>query len=149
VGTDGLQDIGYFRAKKLQEDLIRDSGVPFSILRSTQFFEFIAGVVQDGSKDEVMITPALGQPVSAIDVAEALAERATGEPLNRTVELAGPEPFRLCDIAAEVMTAYEDPRRLIPDWQARYFGAELEGHSLLPASDCRVGGLRFEDWLRQ
>jgi uncharacterized protein YbjT (DUF2867 family) len=149
VGTDGLQEIGYFRAKKLQEDLIRDSGVPFSILRSTQFFEFIAGVVQDGSKDDVMITPALGQPVSAIDVAEALAELATGEPLNRTVELAGPERFRLCDIAAEVMTAYEDPRRLIADWKARYFGAELQGHSLLPASDCRTGGLRFEDWLRQ
>ena len=149
VGTDGLQDIGYFRAKKLQEDLIKDSGVPFSILRSTQFFEFIAGVVQDGSKDDVMITPAMGQPVSAVDVAEALAELATGEPLNRTVELAGPERFRLCDIAAEVMTAYEDPRQLIADWQARYFGAELKGHSLLPATDCRIGGFRFEDWLRE
>lgn len=149
VGTDGLQAIGYFRAKKLQEDLIKDSGIPFSILRSTQFFEFIAGVVQDGSKDEVAISPALGQPVSAIDVAEALAELATGEPLNRTVELAGPERFRLSDIASEVMTAYEDPRRLIADWRALYFGAELEGHSLLPASDARIGGLRFEDWLRQ
>ena len=149
VGADGLQEIGYFRAKKLQEDLIKESGVRFSILRSTQFFEFIAGVVQDGSKDEVSITPALGQPVSAIDVAEALAGLATGEPLDRTVELAGPERFRLCDIANEVMTAYEDPRRLIPDWRALYFGAELEGHSLLPSADCRTGGLRFEDWLRQ
>ncbi len=149
VGTDSLQSIGYFRAKKLQEDIVEDSGVPFSILRSTQFFEFIAGVVQDGSKDDVAISPALGQPVSAIDVAKTLADLATGEPLNRTVEVAGPERFRLCDIAAEVMTAYEDPRRLIADWQALYFGAELEGHSLLPAADARIGGLRFEDWLRQ
>jgi uncharacterized protein YbjT (DUF2867 family) len=149
VGTDGLQAIGYFRAKKLQEDLIKDSGIPFTILRSTQFFEFIAGVVQDGSKDEVMISPALGQPVSAVDVAGALADLAAGEPLNRTVEVAGPERFRLCDIAAEVMTAYEDPRRIVADWRARYFGAELEGHSLLPGADARIGALGFEDWLRQ
>jgi uncharacterized protein YbjT (DUF2867 family) len=149
VGTDGLQAIGYFRAKKLQEELIKDSGIPFSILRSTQFFEFIAGVVQDGSKDDVVISPALGQPIAAIDVARALAELATGEPLNRTVEVAGPERFRLCDIAAEVMTAYEDPRRIIPDWRALYFGAELQGHSLIPGDGARIGALRFEDWLRQ
>jgi uncharacterized protein YbjT (DUF2867 family) len=149
VGTDGLQAIGYFRAKKLQEDLIRDSGVPYGILRSTQFFEFIAGVVQDGSQDEVPISPALGQPVSAIDVAEALADLATGEPLNRTVEVAGPERFRLCDVAAEVLTAYEDCRRIIPDWRARYFGAELTDESLLPGREARIGQLRFENWLRQ
>ncbi len=149
VGTDRLQAIGYFRAKKLQEDLIRDSGIPFSLLRSTQFFEFIAGVVQDGSQDDVVITPALGQPVAAFDVAEALADLATGEPLNRTVELAGPERFRLCDIADEVLTAYEDPRRLIPDPRAPYFGAQITDHSLLPSPEARIGALRFENWLRQ
>lgn len=149
VGTERLQAIGYFRAKKRQEDLIKDSGLPFSLLRSTQFFEFIAGVVQDGSKDEVAISPALGQPVSAADVAEALAELAAGAPLNQTIELAGPERFRLSDIAAEVLTAYEDPRRLLADPRAPYFGAELTDACLLPGDDARIGRLRFENWLRE
>jgi uncharacterized protein YbjT (DUF2867 family) len=149
VGTDGLQASGYFRAKKLQEELIRESGIPFSILRSTQFFEFIAGVVQDGEADDVAISPAPAQPVSALDVAEALVGLAAGEPLNRTVELAGPERFRLCDIATEVLTAYEDPRRIIADPRALYFGAALGERSLLPGGEARIGALRFEDWLRQ
>jgi uncharacterized protein YbjT (DUF2867 family) len=149
VGTDELQSIGYFRAKKIQEDLIRDSGIPYSILRSTQFFEFIAGVVQNGEADDVVISPALAQPISAIDVAEALAGLATGRPLNGTVELAGPERFRLCDLACEVMTAYEDPRRIIADPHATYFGAELTDESLIPGREARIGALRFDDWLRQ
>jgi uncharacterized protein YbjT (DUF2867 family) len=149
VGTDGLQASGYFRAKKIQEDLIKDSGIPYSILRSTQFFEFIAGVVQNGEDDDVVISPALAQPVSAIDVAEALADLATGEPLNRTVEVAGPERFRLSDLATEVLTAYEDPRRIIADRHALYFGAELTDQSLVPGRDARIGVLRFEEWLRQ
>jgi uncharacterized protein YbjT (DUF2867 family) len=149
VGTDGLQASGYFRGKKIQEDLIKDSGLPYSLLRSTQFFEFIAGVVQNGEEDDVVISPALAQPVSAIDVAEALADLATGEPLNRTVEVAGPERFRLSDLATEVLTAYEDPRRIIADRHALYFGAELTDQSLVPDRNARIGGLRFEDWLRQ
>jgi uncharacterized protein YbjT (DUF2867 family) len=149
VGTDGLQAIPYFRAKKVQEDLIKDSGIPYSLLRSTQFFEFIAGVVQDGGKDDVAISPALAQPIAAIDVAEALADLATAGPLNRTVEVAGPERLRLADVATEVATAYEDPRRIIADWHARYFGAELTDTSLLPSHDARIGALRFEDWLRE
>jgi uncharacterized protein YbjT (DUF2867 family) len=149
VGTDRLQTIGYFRAKKVQEDLIRDACIPYSLLRSTQFFEFIAGVVQDGEEHDVVISPALAQPVAALDVAQALADLATGEPLNRTVEVAGPERFRLSDIATEVLTAYEDPRRIIVDLHALYFGAELNDQSLLPAGEARIGALRFEDWLRQ
>ena len=149
VGTDGLQVIGYFRAKKVQEDLIKDSGIPYSILRSTQFFEFIAGVVQDGGDAEVVISPAMAQPIAGIDIAEALAELATGEPLNRTVEVAGPERLRLSDVATAVATAYEDPRRIIADPHALYFGAELTDQSLLPGRGARIGGLRFEDWLRQ
>jgi len=149
VGTDRLQAAGYFRAKKLQEDLIKDTGLRFSLLRSTQFFEFIAGVVQDGSKDDVVISPALSQPVSATDVAEALAELASGAPLNRTVELAGPERFRLSEIAADVMTAYEDCRQLIADPRALYFGAQLTDESLLPGRYARIGALRFENWLRE
>jgi uncharacterized protein YbjT (DUF2867 family) len=149
VGTDRLQAVRYFQAKKLQEDLIKASGLPFSILRSTQFFEFIAGVVQDGAEDDVVISPALAQPISGADVANALADLATGEPLNRTVEVAGPERFRLSDVATEVATAYEDRRRIIADPRARYFGAELTDQSLLPGPGVRIGALRFEDWLRQ
>ena len=149
VGTDGLQAIGYFQAKKIQEDLIRESGIPYSIVRSTQFFEFIAGVVQDGEAYDVAISPALAQPISRLEVAEVLAELAAGEPLNGTVEVAGPERFRLCDVATEVLTAYEDPRRVIEDPGAPYFGAELTDQALLPGSGARVGALRFEDWLRQ
>lgn len=148
VGTDRLQAIPYFRAKKLQEDLIKGSGLPYSILRSTQFFEFIAGVVQNGREEDVAISPALAQPVAALDVAEALADLAGGTPLNRTAEVAGPEQFRLSDLATEVMTAYEDPRRIIVDPHALYFGAEL-ADQLLPGRDARIGALRFEDWLRQ
>ena len=149
VGTDGLQSAGYFRGKKIQEDLIRDSGIPYSIVRCTQFFEFIAGVVQDGAPDDVVLSTALAQPISRIDVAEALADLASDTPLNETIELAGPERFRLCDIATEVLTAYEDPRRIIADPLARYFGAELTDRSLLPGPAARIGALRFEDWLRQ
>lgn len=149
VGTDRLQAIPYFRAKKHQEDLVRASGLPFSILRSTQFFEFIAGTVQDGSTRDVVISPARVQPISGVDVAEALADLATGEPLNGTAETAGPERFRMSDVAAEVLTAYEDPRCVVADRSARYFGALLDDLSLLPGPGARIGALRFQDWLRE
>lgn len=148
VGTDRLQDNRYFQAKKLQEELIEASGLAYSLLRSTQFFEFVAGVVQEGSPNAVVISPAPAQPIAAADVAAALAGLATGAPLNATVEIAGPEPFRLSDIAAEIMTAYEDCRLLTADWGARYFGALLDEASLLPGPGAGVGALRFEDWLR-
>jgi uncharacterized protein YbjT (DUF2867 family) len=148
VGTDRLQGSAYFRAKKLQEDLVKASGLPFSILRSTQFFEFIAGVVQDGPAEHVAISPARVQPISGLDVAEALADLATGDPLNGTVEVAGPECFWLPGLAAEVLTAYEDGRQVVADPLAPYFGAILEDGSLLPGPGARIAALRFEDWLR-
>jgi uncharacterized protein YbjT (DUF2867 family) len=148
VGTDRLLGSGYFRAKKLQEDLIKASGLPYSILRSTQFFEFIAGVVQDGSGGDVVISPTRVQPISGLDVAEALADLATSQPLNGTIEVAGPEQFRLPELAAEVLTAYEDRRGVVADPRARYFGAELDDGSLLPGPAARIATLRFEDWLR-
>jgi uncharacterized protein YbjT (DUF2867 family) len=149
VGTDGLQASGYFCGKKLQEDLIKASGIAYSILRSTQFFEFIADVVQAGEKDDVTISPALAEPVSRTNVAEALADLVKRGPSNRTAEIAGPERFRLCDLATEVLCAYEDPRRIVADPRALYFGAELGEESLLPGPGARIGPLRFEDWLRQ
>jgi len=149
VGTDRLQSSGYFRGKRIQEDLIKASGIPFSVLRSTQFFEFIAGVVQDGREDYVALSPALVQPISAMEVAGALADLATGEALNDTIELAGPDRFRLPDLATEVLTAYEDDRRVMEDPHALYSGVEVSQQSLLPGQGARIGALRFDDWLRQ
>jgi uncharacterized protein YbjT (DUF2867 family) len=147
VGTDRLQASGYFQAKKIQEDQLKDSGQPYSILRSTQFFEFISGVVQDGSAREVVISPARVQPIAAEDVAEALADLAVGAPLNGTLEVAGPERFRLDELATEVLTAFEDPRRVMADRAAPYFGARLDDESLLPGEAPRIAKTRFHDWL--
>jgi uncharacterized protein YbjT (DUF2867 family) len=147
VGTDRLQASGYFQAKKLQEDLVRASGLPFSILRSTQFFEFISGVVQDGSAREVIISPARVQPIAGDDIAEALADLVLGPAVNGTVEVAGPERFRLDELAIEVLTALEDPRPVIPDPGAPYFGARLDDRSLLPGDAARIAPTRFHDWL--
>lgn len=149
VGTDRLQDSGYFQAKKIQEDLVRNSGLPFTILRSTQFFEFIAGVVQDGVDSDVVISPALVQPIAGEEVAEALADIALGPPLNGITEVAGPERLRLDDLTTQVLTAYEDSRRVVADVHARYFGAELDDRSLLPGVDARIASTPFQDWLRQ
>lgn len=149
VGVDRLLPIHYFRAKKVQEDLIKTSGIPFTILRSTQFFEFISDVVQDGTAREIPISPALAQPIAGEDVADTLAEAAFGRALNATLELAGPEQFRLDEIATEIATAHEDGRTVVADVHVRYFGAELEERSLLPGPDARIASLRFDDWLRQ
>lgn len=149
VGTDRLQASGYFQAKKIQEDLVKASGLPFTILRSTQFFEFITGVVQEGGARDVVISPASVQPIAGEDVAETLADIVLGSPLNATVEVAGPERYRLDDLATQVLTAYEDPRRVIADVHAPYFGAELDERSLLPGDQPRIAPTRFSDWLRQ
>jgi uncharacterized protein YbjT (DUF2867 family) len=149
VGTDRLQGSGYFQAKKIQEDLVKASGLPYSILRSTQFFEFISGVVQNGSASDVVISPARVQPIAGDDVADALADLAVDVALNRTVEVAGPERYRLDELATQVLTAYEDSRQVVPDTRARYFGAELDDLSLLPGPDARIASKRFDDWLRQ
>ena len=149
VGTDRLQASGYFQAKKIQEDLLTSSGLPFTILRSTQFFEFITGVVQDGGDRDVVISPAQVQPIAGEDVAEALADIGVGPPLNGITEVAGPERYRLDDLATQVLTAYEDPRQVILDPHAPYFGAVLNDQSLLPGDRPRIAPTRFHDWLRQ
>jgi uncharacterized protein YbjT (DUF2867 family) len=149
VGLDRLLDGDYFRAKKIQEDLIEASGLPYTILRSTQFFELIADIAQRGSGSDVAVPPVLVQPISGDDIADALAAIALGEPLNRTVDIAGPEKFPLDDLATEVLAAYEDPRRVISDAHVRYFGVELDARTLLPDENARIASLRFEDWLRQ
>jgi len=148
VGVDGLLSIDYFRAKKMQEDLIKTSGIPFTILRSTQFFEFISDVVQDGTAREIAISPALVQPIAGEEVAATLAGAGFSDALNATLEVAGPEQFRLDEVATEIATAHEDGRRIVADIHARYFGAELEERSLLPGADARIASRRFDDWLR-
>ncbi len=148
VGVDHLTSIGYFQAKRIQEDLIRGSAIPFTIVRSTQFFEFIRDVVQEGTAREIPISPALVQPIAGEDIAGALADAAFGDPLNAMVEIAGPEQFRLCDVATEIATAFEDGRSIVPDIHAPYFGAELAERTLLPGPDARVAGVRFDDWFR-
>ncbi|KCZ94090.1 SDR family oxidoreductase [Hyphomonas johnsonii] len=148
VGTDRLQASAYFRAKMIQERLVRESGTPFTILRSTQFFEIISAIAQEGANPDVVVPLTTVQPVSSRDLARKLADLATGRPLNRIVEVAGPERFRLDYLATEVLTAYEDPRRIIADPHEPYFGAPLTDETLLPGGDAMIGSRRFEDWLR-
>jgi len=150
VGTDRLPDSGYFRAKLAQEQAVKAASVPYTILRATQFFEFL-GRIADSSTDgeTVRLAPVLVQPESADDVAAALAEVAVDEPVNGIVELAGPESFRFDELARRVLSANNDPRRVTADVHARYFGAELEDHSLTPGSNARIAPTRFEDWLSE
>jgi uncharacterized protein YbjT (DUF2867 family) len=148
VGTDRLPDSGYFRAKAAQEDLVKSGPVPYTILRATQFFEFIGRIADSGTDgDTVRLSPALVQPEAADDVASTLADVALGAPLNDTVELAGPEAFRLDELARRLLSAKDDPRQVTADVHARYFGVELDDQSLIPGDDARIAPTRFEDWL--
>ena len=148
VGTDRLHDSGYYRAKLAQEEAVKGAAIPYTILRATQFFEFI-GRIADSSTDgeTVRLPPVLVQPAAADDVAAALAEIAVSAPVNGTVELGGPERFRLDELARRVLGANRDPRRVKADPDARYFGAVLDDHSLVPGANPRVAPTRFEDWL--
>lgn len=150
VGTERLQASGYFRAKLVQEELIRTSPTPWTILRSTQFFPFITGIIQSGAVgDEVHLPAALIQPVSADDVAAALVDLALGAPVNGTVEIAGPEAIRLTDFAEEYLSTVEDRRPVIADPTTLYFGAALRDDTLTPGPNPLLGKDTLEDWLRQ
>ena len=150
VGVDRLPESGYFRAKVAQEQLVEAGPIPYTIVRATQFFEFI-GRIADSSTDGnvVRLAPVLVQPEAADDVATALADVAVGAPLNDIVELAGPEAFRLDELAARVLQARDDRREVTADVHARYFGAELDDRSLTPGDGARIASTRFEDWLGQ
>ncbi len=148
VGTDRLQDSGYFRAKLLQEDLVRRSGIPYTILRATQFFEFMAGIAGSNMESRVVRLPAaLTQPVAADDVAETLAVLSLRAPANRTLELAGPEPYRLSDIVGRVLAARHDDRLVISDPAANYFGVHLEERTLVPMGQSILAPTSLEAWL--
>jgi len=148
VGADRLPDSGYMRAKVAQEETVKAGPVPYTILRASQFFEFIGRIAESSSDGEtVRLAPVFVQPEAADDVAAALADVAVQEPVNGTVELGGPEQFRLDDLARRVLDAKHDPRRVAADAHALYFGRELDEHSLTPGSGARIAPTRFEDWL--
>jgi len=150
VGTDRLPESGYLRAKLAQEELVKAGPVPYTIVRATQFFEFIGRIADSGTDgDTVRLSPALVQPEAADDVVSTLADVAVGAPLNDTVELGGPEAFPLDELARRFLDANGDPRQVTADVHARYFGAELDDRSLTPGDDARIAPTRFEDWLSQ
>jgi uncharacterized protein YbjT (DUF2867 family) len=148
VGTDRLTESGYFRAKIAQEELIRGSPVPHSIVHATQFFEFVKGIA-DGATDgsTVSLAPVLIQPIAADDVAEAVVRIAVGRPVDGIVEVAGPEQFGLDEIVGKHLRMLDDPREVVADPEALYFGARLGERTLLPDDGANLGATRYDDWL--
>ena len=150
VGTDRVPDSDYLRAKAAQEKLIRSSSIPYSIVRATQFFEFFKSIADEETDGNIVhIPPVLFQPMAAADVADAISTVAEGAPLNGIVEVAGPEQFRFDEFIRLGLSALHDPREVVADPHARYFGAVLSERSLVPGAGARLGKIRFEDWLKQ
>ncbi|HEX6610700.1 MAG TPA: SDR family oxidoreductase [Hyphomicrobiaceae bacterium] len=148
VGTERLHASGYFRAKLGQEDLIKHFDVPYTILRSTQFFEFMANIIPPGSgRESVYLSPALVQPVAADDVADLLVELVLATPSNTTLETAGPESYRLCDLVQWVMYVYQDDRPVVADKSASYYSGILDDSTLMPAGNALIARTHFKDWL--
>jgi uncharacterized protein YbjT (DUF2867 family) len=149
VGADRLPDSGYLRAKVMQEKLIKDSGIPYSILRSTQFFEFGGSIADAATDGKTVRVPSAGliQPVFSEDVVSVLAEITVGPPVNGTVEVGGPERFRFDEFMTHVLGAKNDKREVVADPRARYFGTELIEESLVPIGEARIGTTRYDDWV--
>jgi uncharacterized protein YbjT (DUF2867 family) len=150
VGTERLSESGYFRAKIAQEQLIKASMLPYSIVHATQFFEFVKSIAAAATEgNTVRLAPVMIQPIAADEVARAVAMVAVGTPVNGIVEIAGPEPFRLDELIRSGLRAKQDPREVLADPRARYFGAILGVRTLMPSDGVRLGDVRFEDWMRQ
>ena len=148
VGTDRLRDNPYLRAKQFQEDMIRARPTPYTIVRATQFFEFVRGIADSATSDGIVKLPhVLFQPMAANDVALAVAEAALGPPANGTVEVGGPETFYMDELAARLLAFDKDPRRVVGDDAALYLGSRIDDNSLAPASSARIGATRFDWWL--
>ena len=148
VGTDRVPESGYLRAKAAQEELIKVSGLPYTILRSTQFFEFAAGIAKGGTiGNDVHISTGAIQPIASAETVAALADVVINPPLNATVEVGGPERMPMSEFIRYYLTATEDPRQLIPDEHAVYFGAVLNDTSLVTGENARLGKIKYEDWL--
>jgi uncharacterized protein YbjT (DUF2867 family) len=150
VGTERLAESGYMRAKIAQENLIKESSIPYSIVHATQFFEFIKSIADAATDgDTVRLASVLIQPMAAEDVASAVADVAVGPPVNGIIEVAGPEQFRLDELVRSTMRERHDPRKVLTDPHAPYFGAELHERTLIPAADARLADTRFDHWLNQ
>ena len=148
VGTDRLSESGYFRAKIAQESLIGRSVIPYSIVHATQFFEFVEGIADAATEgNTVRLAPVLIQPIAADDVARAVASVSVGSPMNGIVEVAGPQQFRLDDLVRRKLSVRGDPRDVVADPRARYFGAALSERILIPGDDAALGEISFVDWL--
>src|SRR5436305_2597486 len=150
VGTDRTQDNGYFRAKVAQEKLIETSGIPYTIIRSTQFLEFLGGIAASSADGNIVrLSPGLFQPIAADDVAAIVAEVALAAPRTGIVEIAGPERAPFNEIVARYLKAVGDPREVVSDPEAQYFGGPVEGRSLVPLGEVRLGRIGFDEWLRR
>jgi uncharacterized protein YbjT (DUF2867 family) len=148
VGCDRLPASGYLRAKVAQEKLIRDSPIPYTIVRATQFFEFVGGIADSATNGQTVRVPSvLFQPILSDDVASALARIAVAKPVNGIVELAGPDAIPFDDVVRRYLAAHHDPRTVVADERARYFGTTLEKRSLVPGENPLLGSARFEEWL--
>jgi uncharacterized protein YbjT (DUF2867 family) len=150
VGTERIRDSAYLRAKNVQEALIKNAEIPYSIVHATQFFEFITRIADEATDGTtVRLPPVLVQPMAADDVAEAVGRVAVGAPLNETIEVAGPQQFRFDELIRLDLDARNDSRHVVSDPHARYFGAELGERSLIPGANAQLGEIRFEEWLNQ
>ena len=147
VGTERLQDAGYFRAKLAQEKLIKASGIPYTIVHSTQFMEFLPAIAKSGAVGgAVHLSPAYVQPIASDDVADAMANVALAAPINGTIGISGPERVRMSELVARYLKASGDPRKVVTDPEALYFGARLNDNSLVSDNDPRLGHISFEQW---
>jgi uncharacterized protein YbjT (DUF2867 family) len=150
VGTERMLASGFFRAKMAQENLIKASSIPYSIIRATQFFEFVKAIGDFSTEgNKVRLPTALIQPMAADDVASAVGRIATGSPVNGTVEVGGPEKFRLDELVRKSLAAHKDPREVVTDAKGRYYGIEVSEKTLVPDDGARLGETRFETWLTQ
>src|SRR5215469_13024124 len=150
VGSDRMLESGYFRAKMAQENLIKGSSIPYSIVRATQFFEFVKGIADFSTEgNKVRLPPALIQPMAADDVASAVGRIALGSPVNGTIEIGGPEKFRLDELVRQGLAAWKDPREVVADPHARYYGIEVSERTLVPDNEAQLSQTRFADWLKQ
>ncbi|WP_327108100.1 SDR family oxidoreductase [Nonomuraea glycinis] len=150
VGTERMPENGYFRAKIAQEQLIEKSGIPFSLVHATQFFEFVRGIADTSTDDAtVRIAPVLFQPMAGDDVAQAVCRVSVGSPLNGRTEIAGPEQFRMDEFFRDALAGWGDPRQVVTDVHARYFGSELSERSLVPGDGATLGKIRYRDWAAQ
>jgi uncharacterized protein YbjT (DUF2867 family) len=148
VGVDRSKDSGYFRAKVAQEELIKRSGIPYTIIRSTQFLEFLDRIAKSGMDgDKIRLSPGLFQPIAAEDVAAMVAKTAVAKPVNRTIEIAGPERAPFADFVARYLRAIGDRREVISDPEARYFGARVEAQSLVPLGKAQLGHITLDVWV--